>query len=294
VSAGNSRTDSVQPDRRRKQRRTPTTAVLYSTAPRSAVFPADINHEGGHLAPEMELLLSRRLVQSVESDLARASLNIHDGVAQSMSNAAQILKVVQSSSTLDAEDRERINRVIVLLREGVADARLISRELQPASLERVGLEKTLKYELETLAMVGVVSTFAFHLNRPMSKQLETTFYRIASEALLNVKKHSRATFVTLSIAGRKDSITMTISDDGDGFVSDTRRCSDQTSLGLMSMQARAMLQGGSFTINSAKGAGTLITVVLPNPEARVEESLKKAAHAKKARPGRRSGESQAS
>ena len=208
-------------------------------------------------------LLSRRLVRKVEADLAQASMDIHDGVAQSMSNAIQILQVVYSGQSLDAEDRDRINRVVVLLREGISDARLISRELQPASLERLGLAKTLKYQLENLAIVGVLSSFTFEAPDPLPKPLVMALYRIASEALLNVKKHSRAKTVTLSITAQRKGMTMTILDDGVGFERDAQEPNVETGLGLMSMHARASLLGGTFTIVKAPGGGTVVTVVLP-------------------------------
>ena len=208
-------------------------------------------------------LLSRRLVRKVEADLAQASMDIHDGVAQSMSNAIQILQVVYSGQSLDAEDRDRINRVVVLLREGISDARLISRELQPASLERLGLAKTLKYQLENLAIVGVLSSFTFEAPDPLPKPLVMALYRIASEALLNVKKHSQAKAVTLSITAQQNKVTMTVSDDGIGFERDSQEPNAETGLGLMSMHARARLLGGSFTIVTAPGGGTVVTVVLP-------------------------------
>ena len=208
-------------------------------------------------------LLSLRLVQKVEADLAQASMDIHDGVAQSMSNAVQILQVVYSGQSLDAGDRDRINRVVVLLREGISYARLISRQLLPASLERLGLAKTLKYQLENLAAVGVSSSFTFEAPDPLPKPLEIALYRIASEALLNVKKHSRAKTVTLSITAQRKGMTMTILDDGVGFERDAQEPNVETGLGLMSMHARASLLGGTFTIVKAPGGGTVVTVVLP-------------------------------
>jgi len=218
--------------------------------------------EPSGLSAEVELGLSRRLVQSVEADLARASLEIHDGVAQSMSNAVHILQALAASPTLDAERRDPIGRVIVLLRQGIADARSISRELLPASLERVGLAKTLKFELENLALVGVVSTFSFSAHDPIPKHVEVALYRISSEALLNVKKHAKASTVTLSVISDGDCVTMSIFDDGVGFSRRAVEDSTQTGLGLVSMQARTGLLGGTFALVSAAGRGTLITVKL--------------------------------
>jgi signal transduction histidine kinase len=233
-----------------------------SNGPDDTITESTGERDSQWVSAETELL-SLRLVQKVEADLAQASMDIHDGVAQSMSNAIQILQVVYSGQSLDKGDRDRINRVVVLLREGISYARLISRQLLPASLERLGLAKTLKYQLENLDVVGVSSSFTFEAPDPLPKPLEMALYRIASEALLNVKKHARAKNVTLSITSQQNELTMTILDDGVGFERDAQEPNVETGLGLMSMLARASLLGGTFTIVKAQGGGTVVTVVLP-------------------------------
>ena len=211
-----------------------------------------------------EFILSRILAQSIELDLTRASQVIHDGVSQLMSNAVQILQAVGSEESMGALDRDRINRVLMLLREGIAVARSISRELMPASLERVGLAKTLKFELENLSLVGVASSFSFRAPEPIPQDFEIALYRIASEALLNVKKHAQAMSVTLRVESKGPRLTMTIFDDGVGFDGLPVEDRTQSHLGLLSMHARARLVGGTFVLKTSLGQGTLITVELPN------------------------------
>ncbi|MGV1006267.1 MAG: sensor histidine kinase [Candidatus Nanopelagicales bacterium] len=209
------------------------------------------------------LQLSRNLVRSVEAELARASCEIHDGVAQAMSNAVQMLQALEASADLSPEHRSHLARVRVLLRHGIADARMISRELLPASLARVGLAKTLKFELENLAMVGVSSAFVFRAPDDLDKDVETALYRITSEALLNVKKHAQAQTVSLEVDAADGWVRMSLYDDGVGFHGADVADNSQTGIGLVSMRARATLLGGSFRLMSAPRRGTLIEVKLP-------------------------------
>ena len=215
------------------------------------------------MSADKELLLSRRLVRRVETALAQASLGIHDGVAQSMSNAVQMLQVAVASPNLDADDQDRITRVLALLREGVSEARSISRDLLPASLDRLGLEKTLNYELENLERVNVRSSFTFDVAEALPKHIVVALYRIAAEILLNVKKHAHASSVVLRVTADARTVSMTASDDGVGLVEGEDERTEQRGLGIMSMHARCSLMGGTFGVVSAPGRGTVILVVLP-------------------------------
>ncbi len=237
--------------------------AVVSRAPASLSTPTDRRP----LPQPIEFMLARVLAQSVEADLTQASHDIHDGVSQLMSNAVQILQAVDIEKRLEARDRDRISRVLLLLREGIAVARGISRELMPASLERVGLAKTLKFELENLALVGVTNSFEFHAPEPRPRQVDIALYRIAAEALLNVKKHAQAKSVVLRVQSKGPRLAMTIFDDGSGFETPPPLHpydGTQSHLGLLSMHARALLIGGTFGLETSPGKGTLITVELPN------------------------------
>ena len=87
-----------------------------------------------------------------------------------------------------------------------------------------------------------------------------TLFRICQEALTNIAKHAQAGYVKVSLYQNKSSLVLTVEDDGVGF--DIRKALKQAvsgkSLGLITMQERAELLGGKFTIKSIKGTGTTI------------------------------------
>jgi signal transduction histidine kinase len=87
-------------------------------------------------------------------------------------------------------------------------------------------------------------------------------FRIAQEALINVRKHSSASRVVVTLGRRDDGVSMTLQDDGGGF----DVTSEQTSpghIGLAEMRERAEMGGGTFSIDSAPGKGTNVDVWLP-------------------------------
>jgi signal transduction histidine kinase len=85
-------------------------------------------------------------------------------------------------------------------------------------------------------------------------------YRIAQEALHNVVKHARARRVDLTLEVVDDDVVLTVRDNGHGFEPGT---GFPGHLGLRSMQERAQAVGGSFSIDSAPRAGTVVRVQVP-------------------------------
>jgi two-component system, chemotaxis family, CheB/CheR fusion protein len=87
-------------------------------------------------------------------------------------------------------------------------------------------------------------------------------YRITQEALRNVSKHAGRTHVKVILKGSSDSIRLQVIDSGHGFDVGTRR----SGLGLISMEERARIMQGIFTVESEPGEGTRITVDVPWPQ----------------------------
>ena len=211
-----------------------------------------------------ELDLFRQLVQSLETKLTRVTLEIHDTLVQDMSNAIHMLNAFETSENMNTYQGDQLAGILILLRQGVRNARAIGRDLMPVSLDRLGLAKILQFELENLAMLGVVSTFSFDTPDFLSREVETATFRIASEAILNVKKHAKANTATISIATENNTMTMIIQDDGLGFDTvNIDRIAQHEGMGLGTMHARAGLMGGTFHLVSTPGQGTMITVKLP-------------------------------
>ena len=86
--------------------------------------------------------------------------------------------------------------------------------------------------------------------------------QIVREALSNARRHAAATQVEVRLAYSRDSVTLTIADDGRGFDPDAPR--DESHRGLHNLRTRTEDAGGSLSIRSVTGAGTTITVFMPN------------------------------
>jgi len=94
----------------------------------------------------------------------------------------------------------------------------------------------------------------------ISSPLKTTIYRICQESLNNIAKHSKANLVILSLQKADKKVELTLKDNGQGFdLNKKPKGKDHIKgFGLDSMKERTEILGGSFSIDSSKGAGTVI------------------------------------
>jgi len=88
-------------------------------------------------------------------------------------------------------------------------------------------------------------------------------YRIAQEALVNVRKHARASEVEIALEDGDDGYTLQVKDDGVGFEPSASSDPSLGHIGLTSMRERASLAGGWFRIESTSGAGTIAEAWIP-------------------------------
>jgi two-component system CheB/CheR fusion protein len=143
------------------------------------------------------------------------------------------------------------------------DVRQISHRLHPAILQDLGL---------TAALRAMVQEFGERENMPAtytsqdlpeewSPESATALYRIAQEALRNVSKHAGKTHVKVILSGSDHQLALKVMDFGVGF--DQEADTPPRGLGMISMQERARLAGGTLEVESSLGQGTTVTAAVP-------------------------------
>jgi PAS domain S-box-containing protein len=213
-------------------------------------------------AERIELL--RRLVKAQEDEQRRISRELHDQLGQSLAALLLGLKTlknsVQEESTIVSIQRlqEITNRI-------AGEMHSLIRELRPTALDDLGLQTALANYLEEWAERSNV-TIDFHSNglleQRLDSQIESTIYRIVQEALNNVMKHANAKNVSIIMEKRGNRVLVIIEDDGAGFDAERLLKTPATNrgFGLLGMQERAALVGGSLSIESTPGIGTTVLV----------------------------------
>ena len=200
---------------------------------------------------EHSRLYEARRELSVLEERNRLARELHDALTQSLFG----LRL-----RLEAGDTEGATN---LLEEIFAELRSLILQLRPPDLERDGLAASLAKHLEVVGRTHGIDT---HLDAgrlgDVSTETEQALFRIAQEAVTNVVRHAAAAEVTVGLARRDDLVTLSISDDGQGFDPADHAISSRR-LGLVSMRERAADLGGSLTIESEVGVGTTVRAQVP-------------------------------
>ncbi len=194
---------------------------------------------------------STRLARAEER--ARIARDIHDTLAQGLT--AIILQLEGASNNLESypeRARERLERALSISRQSLEDAR---RSVM--GLRALPLEKQLSDALVSLARAftsetGVRARVETSGSVSLQPQSETELFRIAQEALTNIRRHAEAREVEISLRGSERFIRLTVRDDGKGF-EPSRAAGDRH--GLIGMRERARLVGGRLRVSTRQGRG---------------------------------------
>jgi len=137
--------------------------------------------------------------------------------------------------------------------------------LFPPELEKVGLAKALKHSADVFERdTGILTRFSEDGTLPrLAAPVELAAYRVVQEALSNVRKHSRATEVKLSMGLHHGTLWAAVVDNGIGFDPESDGLSRNGHLGLAGMEERAYMLGGTLGIQSTQLKGTRITLLIP-------------------------------
>lgn len=195
---------------------------------------------------------------------------VHDTLAQELAGIALQLEAADALLERAPERaRTRLRQALERTRESLSEARRSVLELRSGPLERQDLSNALLELANRFAdESGLRVLTRVELEAPrLPARHEQGLYRIAQEALANVRRHAQADSVELTLRRAGDRIQLNLADDGRGFNRDTLPGSgDQPSgFGLISMQERARMLGGTLKIHSCPGAGTRVEVDIPFP-----------------------------
>jgi PAS domain S-box-containing protein len=210
--------------------------------------------------------LSRRLVESQETERRHIARELHDEVGQSLTVAEMNLQaLVQSPSA--APLKGRLKESLQAVERVLEQVRDLSLNLRPSMLDDLGLEPALRwYTKRQAAVAGLQAEFlGDSMEDRLDPVVETACFRVAQEALTNVVRHARARRVTVELRKQAGQLHLFVRDDGAGFdVAALReRAVRGASLGLLSMEERATLTDGGLECKSAPSQGTQIHAWFP-------------------------------
>lgn len=203
------------------------------------------------------------LAEAQEGERRRIADDIHEDSIQVLSVVAmrldQLRRRIDSPDLVGVVDRleQDVNLATRRLRR-------LMFELRPRTLDVEGLVATLRAYLAEIAEEAGIAYDVVdgNLVAEPAPETRTVLFRIAQEAVTNVRKHARATRVTAVVESVDDGFLTTITDDGIGF-RPSGAVTRPTHAGLASMRERAEMAGGRLQLESEPGKGTTVRFWLP-------------------------------
>jgi signal transduction histidine kinase len=211
----------------------------------------------------------RRLVLAQEHERRRVAFEVHDGLAQLTVAAHHYLEAFASGYRTRNRDRsDQLEHARDLLRRTVCEARRLIGGLLPTLVNEVGLAAAVQFEVEGLRADGWHVEYIANIGPDrLAAATELALFRVAQEALANVRKHAGQSKVRVTLERRGHAIHLEVRDWGRGFRQTRSHNSHDPSerIGLVGMRERVSLIGGRSSIRSRPGCGTRVTVDVQLP-----------------------------
>jgi len=210
--------------------------------------------------------LNRRLITAQDDERRRTALDLHDEVGPSLfglkAHAASIANAAAAlPEAVAAPMKERVRELNAIIDHLQAINRDMLNRLRPMSLGQLPLADVLSELVSERAREYPQIRFAFAaeaIERSYGDSIDLTLYRCVQEGLTNAIRHAQATSVDIKIAATEAAVTLTVGDDGRGIDPLAPK-----GLGSLGMKERVECLGGAYAVESKRGLGTCLRVVIP-------------------------------
>ena len=208
--------------------------------------------------------LLEHLVSAGEEERERIASDIHDDSIQAITAAGIRLQMLRR----ELDDPKQLDLLADLeetIQLSISRLRHLLFELRPPALDREGLAAALRMYLnESRDQSPTTFRLEDKLRSQPDDEARIILYRIAQEALTNVRKHAHASEAEVLVTEHDGGFVVRITDDGVGFAPE-QTASVPGHLGLAAIRERAELAGGRIRIDSAPRTGTVVECWIPSP-----------------------------
>jgi len=207
--------------------------------------------------------LTASLLSAQETENRELARELHDVFSQELAALSMELSTLLGCGGVAGPLSEHLAHMERKIGNLADEMHRASRQLHPGIIEELGLPAALRELCDDFSQKSGIPVRFISESPPASlpEDISLCLYRIAQGSLRNVGKHSRATEVSVRLAGGPYSVILRVEDTGDGFDLDEGRKSG--GLGLISMEERARLVNGELTIRSQPRGGTTVQVSVP-------------------------------
>ena len=209
--------------------------------------------------------LAGKLISAQETERARIARDMHDDFNQQLAALSISISGIRRVMPAQVADIDYSLRMLQERVVGLTDQiRQVSHDLHPGVLEHLGLGPAVRRHCLQVAEQQQQLDLDFAADPDLGDippDVAICLYRIVQEGLRNIVNHAAASKARVVLSRAADRVQLTISDGGRGF--DPSATLARGGLGLMSIEERARLVGGTLTVTSARGRGTTLHVQVP-------------------------------
>ncbi len=205
--------------------------------------------------------LARQVITAQEEERRRLARELHDQSGQALVSIKYEINSIYRDLPKDSKlPRRRVRKVLTSIDQTIQQIREISQDLRPPILDVAGINLSLKEYCAQLAEKTSLSIEYEGSELPgLDAEIGISLFRIVQELLTNVLKHAHATAVTVDLRQADGAIALSVQDNGTGL----KKTTSKEGLGLLGIQERLDILGGSLVVTSKKRDGTKVVVSIP-------------------------------
>lgn len=210
--------------------------------------------------------LSGRLLTLRDEEQRRIAAELHDGLGQSLAIIRNRALIGMRDKANDVQIMEQLKEIAATASSSILEVRSIAHNLRPYELDRLGLVAAIE---SMIARISASTSIKFFTDFEsiaglLSREAETSVYRIIQEGVNNVVTHSHANSARVEIKNTPNQVTISVSDNGQGIVRSAQPTNGDKvgGFGLAGIAERVRQLGGTLFVDSQPGSGTTVTIRL--------------------------------
>ena len=215
-------------------------------------------------------ILSSQLIIALEDERKRIAMELHDDISSKLAAIKFALeRRLMHPSEIIYQGNKLFEDIIDTVKDTMTSIRMIMNNLRPAMIDDLGLLPTIVWFCREFRKVYDTINIANELDieeKEIPEDLKIVIFRVIQEAMNNIGKHSEASQVRICLKRINGAIKLLVEDNGQGFDVEKKNTAHgkYKRFGLTSMKERTRQSGGSFSIESLKGKGSVIQVTWPH------------------------------
>lgn len=216
------------------------------------------------LETEKQLAATEAVLKGEEQERTRLAKDLHDGLGGMLSGIKHSMQTMKGNLIMTPDNAQAFERSIDMLDSSIKEMRRVAHNMMPEVLVRFGLNKALQDFCDEIDQINVVQlnyqSIGMEAKPDLDQSMSIAIYRIVQELVNNSIKHAKANQVIVQLTLDKNSLSLTVEDDGKGF--DTRVLEQAGGIGWENIKSRVAFLKGRIHLQSG-GSGTSVLIEFP-------------------------------